>query len=442
MKATVLSKSARWRRTIAALGILAVATAAVAACGRLGQSAGIAEPGALQATGIIQAEEVNVASEYGGRIAELAVEEGDRVAAGQLLIRLDTELLDAQIQAGEATLAVAQAALAQAQAGSSPSQIAVAEAQLAQSQAAQVAAQRVAGAMQELVDNPQEIGLQIAVNEARMESLRHELAAAVGRKDAAEEAMNKGTSLANELGEYPFGFLYGPREVLNLSYIPYWQGWIGVNATSESLASLQASLENLRAQRENPQEWVAKRDQARAAAAQAEAQVAAAQALVDGTKAGATPEQIAAAEARVAQAQAALDALHRQRAMRDITAPLAGTVVHIASRSGEVAAAGATILTVANTDQVTLKVYVPETRIGEVALGQTVRVTVDGLGGRVFTGQVGHIAGRAEFTPRNVATKEERVHLVFAVEVHIANPDNVLKPGMPADAVFVEQAAG
>ena len=63
---------------------------------------------------------------------------------------------------------------------------------------------------------------------------------------------------------------------------------------------------------------------------------------------------------------------------------------------------------------------------------------VDSFPGRFFEGQVAHIAGRAEYTPRNVATKEERVNLVFAIEIRLPNDDRALKPGMPADAVFGE----
>ena len=100
------------------------------------------------------------------------------------------------------------------------------------------------------------------------------------------------------------------------------------------------------------------------------------------------------------------------------------------------AAQGATLLTIADIEEVVLKVYVPETRIGQVKLEQPVQITVDSFPGRTFEGHVSYISDQAEFTPRNVATQEERVNLVFAVEIRIANEDGDLKPGMPADAVF------
>ena len=99
------------------------------------------------------------------------------------------------------------------------------------------------------------------------------------------------------------------------------------------------------------------------------------------------------------------------------------------------AAPGAPLYTLADLDEVTLTVYVPEAELDQVSLGQMVEVTVDAYK-EVFNGQVSHIASEAEFTPKNVQTQEERVHMVFAVKVRLENADHQLKPGMPADAAF------
>jgi hypothetical protein len=96
----------------------------------------------------------------------------------------------------------------------------------------------------------------------------------------------------------------------------------------------------------------------------------------------------------------------------------------------------ARVLAGARLEEVTLVVYVPENRVGQVQLGQEAEVQVDSFPERVFVGHVANIAGEAEFTPRNVQTQEERVNLVFAVKVRIPNPDCALKPGMPADATI------
>ncbi len=77
----------------------------------------------------------------------------------------------------------------------------------------------------------------------------------------------------------------------------------------------------------------------------------------------------------------------------------------------------------------------PESELGKVSLGQLVEVNVDAYDG-LFPGEVSYIASQAEFTPKNVQTQEERVHMVFAVKVRLDNADHLLKPGMPADAFF------
>jgi multidrug resistance efflux pump len=167
-----------------------------------------------------------------------------------------------------------------------------------------------------------------------------------------------------------------------------------------------------------------------------------AQAQLDALEAGATKEEIDMAEAQVEQAQAALDALVVLRSKQTIVAPVGGIVLEVSIHQGELAAPGSTLLTLGDLDEVTLTVYVPENRLGQVNIGQEVEVSVDSFPGRTFIGTVVAIADEAEFTPRNVQTQEERVNMVFAVEVSIPNPateDHPLKPGLPADAVIVTE---
>jgi HlyD family secretion protein len=101
-----------------------------------------------------------------------------------------------------------------------------------------------------------------------------------------------------------------------------------------------------------------------------------------------------------------------------------------------VSAQGAPLLTLAYLDRVQLTVYVPETMLGQIGVGEAVRVHVDSFPDQVYEGTVSRIADSAEFTPRNVSTQEERSNLVFAVEIDLPNADRTLKPGMPADATF------
>lgn len=118
-----------------------------------------------------------------------------------------------------------------------------------------------------------------------------------------------------------------------------------------------------------------------------------------------------------------------------IRAPIAATVLSRTIELGERVNAGTPLFTLVPLDRLYVKVYIPEPDIGKIALGQPARITVDSFPGRFFAARVARVSQEAEFTPKNVETKEERVKLVFAVELDIAaNPDGVLKPGMPADA--------
>jgi HlyD family secretion protein len=183
--------------------------------------------------------------------------------------------------------------------------------------------------------------------------------------------------------------------------------------------------------------------EAQANAARSQVEIAAtgvelAQAQLEGLEMGATPEQIAAAEAQVAIARAALESLQVQATKFTLQAPISGLVLERPVHVGEVALPGAPLVTLADLDHLTLTVYVPEDQLGRVQIGQPVSVTVDAYPGRAFTGSVSFIAGQAEFTPKNVQTREERVNMVFAVKVQLPNPDHALKPGMPADAVLLD----
>jgi multidrug resistance efflux pump len=124
-----------------------------------------------------------------------------------------------------------------------------------------------------------------------------------------------------------------------------------------------------------------------------------------------------------------------------LSSPIDGLVSSRSARSGEAALAGATLLTVANLDEVKLTIYVPEDELSRVYLGQQVEVQVDSYPEQVFTGTISYISQQAEFTPRNVQTEKERVNMVFAVKVRLSNPGHLLKPGMPADAFLQPTSA-
>ncbi|WP_440940815.1 HlyD family secretion protein [Immundisolibacter sp.] len=145
-------------------------------------------------------------------------------------------------------------------------------------------------------------------------------------------------------------------------------------------------------------------------------------------------EGIAGLERQVEQARAQAAEVDTQIGYLDISSPLSGVVLTRSVELGEHVAPGSPLFSLVNLDRLYLKVYVPEPLIGRVALGQSAEVRVDAYPDRAFPATVTKVATSAEFTPKNVETKEERVKLVFAVELSLTeNPGGVLKPGMPAD---------
>ncbi|HRF46629.1 MAG TPA: efflux RND transporter periplasmic adaptor subunit [Anaerolineales bacterium] len=168
----------------------------------------------------------------------------------------------------------------------------------------------------------------------------------------------------------------------------------------------------------------------------AEAQHAAAVATLADLEAGARQAQLDAARAQVAAASATVDLLRVQLAKLTLTAPGDGVVVTRAIEPGEMAVPGAVLLTLVDLDHLTVTVFVPEDRIGEVTLGEAVDLRIDTFADRTFAATVTRVADRAEYTPRNVQTVEGRKTTVFAVELAVTDADDVLKPGMPVDVTF------
>jgi multidrug resistance efflux pump len=216
-------------------------------------------------------------------------------------------------------------------------------------------------------------------------------------------------------------------------------------ATKENLAiartnltNAQRALDQAQSMRSDPQQLQAAADGAKAQVDAAEAQLAQANARLEAAQAGARAEQIQAAEAQLAQARAAQRQIEVQLAKTTLTTPRAGLVLSRSIHEGEQASPGAALMTVGSLDTVRITFYIGEPDIGRVRQGQRVNVMVDSFPDKQFQGQVTFIAQEAQFTPRNVQTKDERTTTVFAVRVELANPDHALKPGMPADATIVE----
>jgi len=149
---------------------------------------------------------------------------------------------------------------------------------------------------------------------------------------------------------------------------------------------------------------------------------------------GPRPERIDAQRAAVASAQGAVRQMDAMLANSEIRAPFDGVVSVKDREIGETVSPGAPVLTVTNLNDRWVRIYIPETRIGAVHLGQGATISADTYKGRIYRGAVSFIASEAEFTPKNVQTQDERVKLVYAVKVHITEDSTYdLKPGIPAD---------
>lgn len=147
---------------------------------------------------------------------------------------------------------------------------------------------------------------------------------------------------------------------------------------------------------------------------------------------------VAQAKTAIGQAQANLALIDTQMAKLTIYAPMDGVILTRNIEPGEFIQPGAAALTMANLNELTITVYVPETRLNEIKLGQGASVTIDVQSGQspIFDAEVIHIADQAEFTPRNVQTVEGRSSTVYAIKLKVTDSEGKLKIGMPADVTF------
>ncbi len=143
-----------------------------------------------------------------------------------------------------------------------------------------------------------------------------------------------------------------------------------------------------------------------------------------------------AAAAQLKLSRATLQTSDVKLADTVIYAPLNGVVLRKNIEEGETVGTGTMIFTIGDLENPWVKVYVKEDKLGLVKLGQRAEIKTDTYPGKVYEGTVTYISSDAEFTPKNVQTREERVKLVFGIKVSVKNVNNELKPGMPADVTI------
>jgi len=304
---------------------------------------------ALRVSGHVEATDVRVAAEVAGRIVDLRVKEGDRVAARDLVARLDTRDTELQIQRARADRAAADAQVRLLKAGARQEDIRQADAQVLAAEA-------------EVATIDAELRLAVMDLE-RFESL---LEANAGSRKQRDDAKSR-VDVAHERQR-------GARE--------------RVQAAREGAARLRA---------------------------------------------GARREEIDAALARVAGVDAQLASLQKAKGDADVLAPAAGVVTQKLVEAGEIASPRTPLVVITDLDHAWANLFVPEPMIPRIRLGQAATVFTD-AGGPGVPGTITFISPRAEFTPRNVQTSEERSKLVYRIKVSVDNSSGVLKPGMPVDA--------
>jgi multidrug resistance efflux pump len=378
----------------------------------------------LVASGSIEGDELAIVSEFGGRIVGIYAGEGDEVLAGQVLVELDTSLLQAQIAQAQAAVTATEAQLESVKAGTHPAEVLGAEAALRQALAEREAARSAWQDALAVLDNPQEIDAQIVQAKAMVDLADGQIEQAKAQIASAEAERDRYRA-------------QGSMQEKGLYRVYDYQVQAAQSALDAAMADKKGARETLRALRalrDNPLVLTSQVHLAEAQFEVAAAGVGVANAKLTELKAGPSAEDVRVAEAQVAQAQAAVSALETQMEKLVLRAPIGGIVTSRSAHTGEAAVAGTTLLTLANLDEVKLTIYIPEDELGRVYLGQQVEVRVDSFPDRVFEGTVAYISQQAEFTPKNVQTEKERVNMVFAVRVRLPNPDHLLKPGMPADA--------
>jgi len=381
--------------------ILVLAAAGVAGAwwsGRWGRQ----DPNHLLVSGNIELTEVNIGFKTAGRLIERTVDEGDLVKKGQLIARLDRDQLAAQRDSGAAALSSAQAQLAQAET-SLEWQRATLAADIEQRRA------------------------DLASSEARLAEMRNgsrpqevqEAKAAVDGAQSELERARKDWDRAQTL--------FKDDDISASQYDQYRNRWESAEAALKQ-ARERAALVLAGPRVEQVDGAAAQVEHARGALKMAEANV---------LELKRREQELATRRAEIERSRANLAQVDAQLADTVAASPVDGVVLVKSADVGEVLAAGATVVTVGDIEHPWLRAYINETDLGKVKLGAKARITTDSYPGKLYDGRVTFISSEAEFTPKQIQTKEERVKLVYRIKIEVDNPRHELKSNMPADAEIV-----
>ncbi|MBU1567106.1 MAG: efflux RND transporter periplasmic adaptor subunit [Proteobacteria bacterium] len=355
----------------------------------------------LRFSGNIEVTETQMSFRIPGRLAERLVGEGDAVRVEQILARLDKSDQTISVTQAEANQAYAEAVLAELLAGSRTEDIAR-------------AAARVTQARESLTE------LQRGSRSEDVERGRAEQASARAAEQSAIVMLNQAKTDFDR-----YASLYKDGSVSKAVLETYQNGLKNAeNRVKEAEARTKSTSEQLSLLKTGPR--IEQIDRAAAALKQAEAEYA----LI---KAGPRQESIDQARAKVRVAVEAVNLARQQLKYTELPAPMDGVVLSTAAEPGEYLNPASPVVTLGQIAKPWLRAYINEKDLGRIQLNQEVVVNTDSFPGKDYTGRVSYISSQAEFTPKTVQTFEERVKLMYRIKVTLANPDNELKPGMPAD---------
>jgi HlyD family secretion protein len=349
-------------------------------------------------SGNIEATTVDVSFKIPGKIEKLFVEEGDLVKEGRIIASLEHKDLLAQREKAQAALETAQSRIPALQ-KNIEFQDKASNQEISQAEAAGRAAE---SRLQQLLtgSRPQEI-------QASKADLDQTLADIEKRKADMERA----------------------QKLYQNQYISA-QDWDAARTAYEvSVANHHKAKEQYALVLEGPRKEEIETARAQLQQAQASLRLAKTRKIqVDVLR-----RDLQTAQAQVKEAASALDVIQTQIDYSRLYAPVSGVVLVKNSEPGEFIIPGGAVITLGDLEKPWLKAFINEGDLGRVKLGQKVSVTTDSYPGKVYPGKITFISSEAEFTPKNVQTTKERIKLVYRIKVSLANPQNELKPGMPAD---------
>lgn len=363
------------------------------------------EVGLLELSGRLEGFPTNVDSKVSGRIDSLTVREGDLVEVGETIAQLSAAELQAQQQGALARLQAAQERQQQAR-----SQLDVIQSQIREATLTQQQSQgESAGGVTQAEANLATAEAQLAQAQAQLQDANAQLSLA--RADRNRFA-----------GLYEAGAISGQQ---------YDQVVTRFESAQETVRSRESAVEAARKQVEAAQGSLTQAESRTLNPTIRSAQVQTLQQQLNVSNA-----QLAQAQAEVGNAQAAVQEIDARLSDLSIVSPIEGVVQTRSVEPGTVVSPGTTLLTVINPDDVFMRGFIPEGRIGEVRVGQPARVFLDSFPDQPLEARVRAIDPQASFTPENIYFKEDRVRQVFGVELVIDDPGGFAKPGMPADAVI------